>query len=204
MLPDDIEGLTPDLARRLLTSECDEMLLAYGQTFVTFSRLHAALGARWGGTDAPYIEEAIHDLKSASESMLTARPSYGQSNWDSLQAVEKVVKSCILEKKQAHKKIHQLADLFKLAETLGVPKVDASLIFQVQCSPSVRYDAGTVSKAKAFAAYTAALKICGDLAPTIRRTTANSTMNDYEFQLPDTKLRGLALRFTAPSPPFHL
>jgi hypothetical protein len=134
--------------------------------------------------------------------MLTARPSYGQSKWDSLQAVEKLIKSCILEKGKVHKNTHHLADLFALAEGLGVPKTDPSLIALVQCPPSVRYDAATVTKIEAFSAHGAALKICGDLALNVKRTTAHSEVSDYEFQFYHTKLRGLNLRHAPPAPPF--
>lgn len=204
LLVEDVEDLTPDLARRLSATECEAILKSYAQTFLTFSRLEACLGARRGGKDAPYVKEAMHDLRSSVASLMTSPPSYAQSKWESLQAVEKVVKSCILERGSTHEKHHKLSELFTLAESLGVPYTDPAMVASVQVSPGMRYDSSPVSKADAFSAHSAALTICGNLALVIKRTTAQSQVDDYEFPLHDISLRGLMLHFAAPAPPFIL
>jgi hypothetical protein len=119
LLVDDVGGLTPDLARRLPAIECEQILRAYGQMFLTFSRLETCLGARRGGTDAPFIKEAMHDLGISVDSLLTSRPDYGQAKWESLQAAEKFIKSCILEKGVEPKKTHNLSVLCAQAATAG-------------------------------------------------------------------------------------
>ena len=48
-------------------------------------------------------------------------PNYGQSNWASLQAAEKVIKSYILEKGGNHGRIHKLQQLCDAAAALGPP-----------------------------------------------------------------------------------
>ncbi len=202
LLEGGINGLTVDLAKALSEIECVDILKVCGQMFLAFTRLEAALGATRGGTDAPHIKEAMHDLLISADSLLTARPNYGQSKWESLQAVEKVVKSCILGKGGSPKFIHKLSELFKVAEDAGIPKIGAALIDAVQCSPSVRYDSTLVPKLEAVRAHHAALAICGELAPNIKKTTAQSEVEQYEFPLRDVSLHGLALHYAPPIPPF--
>jgi hypothetical protein len=97
LLDGDIEGLTPELARRLSPAECSEVLARYCRVFRAFAAMEGALAEPIGGEDALYMKEAINDLLEASECVLRRTPNYGQSNWASLQAAEKVIKSYILE-----------------------------------------------------------------------------------------------------------
>jgi hypothetical protein len=191
-----VQGLTPELARRLSPEECHGILTAYGQMFLTFSRLESALGAKHGTSDAPYITKAMHDLVGSTESLLTAPPNYGQSKWASLQAAEKTVKSCILEKGASHKKSHSLADLCADAVVVGVPLVDPALIARIECSPAVRYDSTLVGKDEAIAAHYAALTVCGELAPVVKRTKAESAVSKRELKSGDSVLTCLVLEYT--------
>ena len=203
VLDADIQGLTAELAVRLPLSECDEIRTAYGRMFLAFSKLEAALGSRYGLGAAPYIEEAVHDLRVSVESLLTSPPNYGQSKWESLQAVEKVVKSCILEKGGKPKNIHKLAELFADAELLGVPKCDGALISAIQCSPDVRYDSKLVTKAEAVEAHYAALILCGQLASVVRRTNAESAVNSWQWRTSkEFTLDVLTLGYGPPIAPF--
>ena len=155
-LPDgDIEGLTPELARRLSLAECSEVLARYCCVLRAFAAMEGALAERIGGEDAPYMKEAINDLLEASECVLRRTPNYGQSNWASLQAAEKVFKSYILETGGSHGRIHKLQQLCDAAAALGLPLLDPRLIAAIQCKPDVRYDAHLVSRDQAFAAYRA-------------------------------------------------
>jgi hypothetical protein len=202
LLEGEIDGLTVGLAKTLSTDECAEILKVYRQMFLAFTRLEAALGAHRGGTDAPYVKEAMHDLLISADSLIGARPNYGQSKWESLQAVEKIVKSCITEKGGKPRFIHKLAELFAVAESAGVPKIEPALIEAVQCSADVRYQSTLVPKLEAVKAHHAALAICGDLACGIKKTTALSEVDQYEFPLRGISLPGLALHYSPPAPPF--
>src|ERR1017187_9529862 len=108
LLDGSIEGLTRELAGRLSPAECGAILMRYDRMFQAFSAIEGALAARQGGDDAPYMKEALDDLWEAAECVLLRTPNYGQSNWASLQAAEKVLKSYILEKGGSHGKIHRL------------------------------------------------------------------------------------------------
>ena len=55
--------------------------------------MELALVNWFGHSDAPDIREALDDLRESSEMILLREPNYGQSNWASLQASEKVLKS---------------------------------------------------------------------------------------------------------------
>jgi hypothetical protein len=204
-LLESIEGLTPVLAARLSPDECSEMLKAYSRMYIAFSKLEAAQGSRYGGGDAPYVKEAVHDLIVSTESLLSSSPNYGLSKYASLQAVEKVLKSCIPEKGGTHKYSHNLTGLAAEAAKWGVPGVDAAQIAAVQCPAAVRYHSTLVAKGEAVAAHYAALTVCGQLAPILKGTTAQSDACDYEFALPDgAKLSGIRLGYVSPAPPFTL
>ena len=200
-----VEGLTPDLARRLSQPECDELLLRYKRAFGAFSSMEGALSARYGGRDAPYIKEAMDDLLDASESFLLRRPNYGQSNWASLQATEKVIKSYILEKGGTHGKIHRLNELCDAAYQVALPHVEATLIDAIQCKPDVRYDSASVSKDKALSAYEAALIVCAVTASLIKRTTAQVGIHDVNIRIGKSMtVNAIMLGHQPPAPPFFV
>ncbi len=179
LLAGKIEGVTLELASRLSQTECDSILKAYKRMFLAFAGLEASLGNRYGSTDAPYITEAMHDLRSSSQSMIGSRPNYGQAKWDSLQAVEKVVKSCIVEKGATPPRSHDVADLCRMAVRTGVPAVDPALIAFVQCPAAVRYTSTIVGKAEAIEAHYAAMTVCGELAPVIKKTAAEILCHEF-------------------------
>jgi hypothetical protein len=191
------------MAKLLSEDECKAILTAYGRMFLTFSRLEAALGKRAGKGDAPYIKEAMHDLIGSVGSLLTATPNYGQSKWSSLQAVEKVIKSCIREKNVIPKKLHSLADLYATALQLGAPQVDPALLSAVQCAPDVRYDSTLVQKMEALEAHYAALTVCVELADVVKRTTASSEMVRYEIRTSPTCAFDALMLCYAPSAPLR-
>jgi len=66
----------------------------------------------------------------------------------------------------------------------------------------VRYDSTLVKKREAVEAHYAALTTCGELAPIVKRTTAQSGVYDYEFALATNSLPGILLGYKSPEPPF--
>jgi hypothetical protein len=205
LLDGGIEGLTPELARRLSVAECGAILAKYRRMFVAFSNMEGALSSRYGGTDAPYVKEATDDLIQSSESVLLRTPNYGQSNYASLQAAEKMIKSYILGKGANHAKIHKLDELCDCASQLGLPAIDKALIEEIQCNADVRYDSTLVTKDKALSANEAALTVCGLAAPFIRRSTAQAATNSVDLSFNGGGLiDGLMLSYQPPAPPFFI
>ncbi len=191
---DHVVGLAPDLAASLSVEECNGVLEAYGQMFLTFSRLDGALDSRCQNTESALIREAIHDLILSVENLLTATPSYGRSKWSSLKATEKVVRSCIREMGHTVSHGHGLQDLCEVAERAGSPAIDRTLVAAVECSPSIRYDSTEISKEEALAAHYAALKICGNLALILQRRTTRSAVTPFRIQVSnELSLEGLKL-----------
>ena len=198
---DRVQDLTPHLARQLSIDECNRILDVYGRLFLAFSRMQAV-------ADATYIKEAIDDLNVSAESLIGRSPNYGQSNWASLQAVEKLIKSYILQQGATHANIHELAKLFAHAHSLGLPQVDSTIVDAIQCSTSVRYAAALVSKQKSVTAHYAALKVCGEIAPCLRkesrvsgfrRIPAESDIEMVKIRAPEGQmLDALALMFKPP------
>jgi hypothetical protein len=171
--------------------------------FEAFTAMEACLSFRYGGTDAPYIKEAMDDLLQSSESVLLRGPNYGQSNWASLQATEKVIKSYILEKGGIPAKIHKLSELIEHASQLGLPAIGHSLIQAIQCDPNVRYDSALVTKHNALAAHEAALMICGTAAKLMKRSTATAAVRKVQMHInPDVRVGALMLEYHPASPPF--
>ncbi|MGD0498032.1 MAG: hypothetical protein ABSC23_06310 [Bryobacteraceae bacterium] len=203
LLDGSIEGLTPELARRLSLAECGEILIRYFRVFCAFAAMEGALAARHAGQDAAYMKEATNDLLEASECMLRRTPNYGQSNWAALQATEKVIKSYILEKGGSHGKIHKLDELCACASTLGLPSPNPTMISAIQCKPDVRYDAWLVNKDQALAAYDAALIVCAETARYIRRSTAQASITQVRIRIGGNEpVSGLMLGYQPATPPF--
>lgn len=135
--------------------------------------------------------------------MLRRTPNYGQSNWASLQAAEKVIKSYILEKGEGHGRIHKLDELSACAASLGLPALDPQIIAAIQCKPEVRYDTRLVSKDQAMAAYNAALIVCAATAKYIRRNTAQASIAQVRIRVGGNEpVEGLMLGYQPAAPPF--
>jgi hypothetical protein len=200
---DIVEGLTPELARRLSPADCAAILTRYRRLFCAFAAMEGALAGRYGGEDAPYMKEAMNDLLEASECILRRTPNYGQSNWASLQASEKCLKSYILEKGGSHGKTHHIQLLSEYAATLGLPALDPQSIAAIQCRPDVRYDAPLVSRDKALAGYDAALMVCAEASKHIIRTTAQASIGQVWIRIgANEPMDGLMLAYHPPAPPF--
>lgn len=111
-----------------------------------------------------FVSEARADIGQSVELLCAPEPQYGPSKWASLQAVEKFLKAYIANQGQAPKYIHELPELAKAAESLGLPAVDRAQLGFVQCAASVRYDRASVNKADAVKAHGAAISICAEIS----------------------------------------
>ena len=199
-----IDGLTAELADRLTDSDCRKILNQYRRAFRALAQMELALVEWFGHSDAPYIREAMDDLRASSEMILLREPNYGQSNWASLQATEKVLKSFILEMGGSPAKTHRLDELCRAAQALGLTTVRRSLVDSIQCSPDVRYNSRAVPQNKALNAYHAALVICAAASKHVTRSTARSgVVGRVHFELPGgSLLDGIILGHSPPVPPF--
>jgi hypothetical protein len=195
LLNGSIDGLTQNLAQRLSDADCTNILKAYRRMFLAFTGLEAALGA-------PYIKEAMDDLTVSADALLLRKPNYGQSQWSSLQAAEKVIKSFLFQKNGTHRKSHDLNDLCVDASAVGLPTIDAELILAIQCKPDVRYDSTLVTKPGAIAAHEAALVVCGTIAPFVNNDSSFAGACDVFLPMPrKTIVPALMLWHTGPRPP---
>ena len=64
LLDGEIEGLTPELARRLSPAECSEVLARYCRVFRAFAPMEGSLAGRIGGEDGPYMKRQSRPFES--------------------------------------------------------------------------------------------------------------------------------------------
>jgi hypothetical protein len=107
--------------------------------------------------------ELTVDLDTAVYYLISPIPECGLSKWSSLQAAEKTIKGFIRLKGETPPKTHILNTLLNQAERLCLPKLDSSLVNNVQCKPDVRYDE-PVELSDAVNAYQSSVKICHQVA----------------------------------------
>jgi hypothetical protein len=100
---------------------------------------------------------------------LTSRPAdFGLSRWESLQAVEKLLKAALAKRNHTFptsgKDGHNLKVLARMTKAVGVVVPEDSLLVRIQCPASVRYNA-SVSSAEALEAHYASLEATSTLGP---------------------------------------
>ena len=156
-LLESLSGVTPDFVKTLVAQDCERMLQVYERAFLGLSRVEDACAA-------PLVKEAKDDLYTSAQQLAGQNPNYGFSRFSSLLAVEKLLKS-FLKSKGDSKWGHSLNELATKAHSLGLPPIRASLLSDVQCSASVRYESSSVNKDEALKAHYAALSLSSDIAP---------------------------------------
>jgi HEPN domain-containing protein len=141
-----VEGLTPDLARKIDKS---------GQ----FHILNKVIkGIHLGQMMEQYIEiffikEAKGDLIQSVDSLFQHKPLCGLSKWGSLQFTEKIIKSFLKNKKESFPKTHNLSELINLLVKYNIKNLDFIDINHIQCSPDVRYNSELVKFSEAVQAH---------------------------------------------------
>ena len=163
-----IDGVTPALAMRVSEDERKEILRVYSIMSAAFAGLDNVRAVQ-GQANSPYIKEATDDLKVSVDSCLQRNPNYGQSKWASLQAAEKMIKSCIGKFGGTVKFNHDLSQQCANLTTASGVMVESRLVTAIQCKAEVRYDSKLVDKAGALAAHYAALEVCGALAQVLAK-----------------------------------
>jgi hypothetical protein len=154
-------GVTSAYSRSLTLDERNHVLETVSKTEIWSSRVGDA------GAQA-YIPEGRADLRTSVDQMMLHEPQFGPSKWASLQAVEKFLKAYIKQQGSEPEFTHKLADLADAAESLGLLALKRLSVSLIQCSPSVRYEASSVTKAEAVKAHEAAISICADIATQLK------------------------------------
>jgi hypothetical protein len=148
-----IKDATPALLCSLDEKELDDLAELIIQQYEMFNTINSLSLPR----------ELTVDLDTAASCLMSPIPECGLSKWSSLQAAEKTIKGFIRLKGETSPKTHILNTLLNQAERLSLPKLDSSIVNNVQCKPDVRYDE-PVELSNAVNAYHSAVKICHHVA----------------------------------------
>ncbi len=148
-----IKDATPALLYSLDEKELDDLAEVIIEPYEMFNNINSLSLPR----------ELTVDLDTAVYYLISPIPECGLSKWSSLQAAEKTIKGFIRLKGETPPKTHILNTLLNQAERLGLPKLDSSLVNNVQCKPDVRYDE-PVELSDAVNAYQSSVKICHQVA----------------------------------------
>lgn len=160
-LMEGIVGLPGDVAKSLYDADREVVLRAYCRGQLAFFWLTRARYHR-------FIREALNDCSTAVQHLLGIPPGLGVSRWASLQAVEKVLKSYLHYAGASFPTRgasgHNLSSLAELVIQAGGPSIAPEDIARVQCSASVRYDAGNLTPEDTLAAHHACLDVVDGVA----------------------------------------
>jgi hypothetical protein len=147
-----VKDVTPALLwsvpREMLEILCRQMVGHY-QAFVVMDRT-------W--------QHWTPDLNESVEHILSRHDEFGQSRWSSLQAAEKVLKAYIRDRGGNPPNIHNLQKLATLANSVGLPQADTTLIGRIQCEAAVRYGEVEVKLENAVDSLHAAIELCGQIS----------------------------------------
>lgn len=157
-----IEDFPESLAQQLSDAECQHVL----QTF--FGLLECMTAIEYF-RDAPYWSEIRADISAAVGHLFAIPPHAGQSKWASCQAAEKLIKSLLKLRSVPFPKSHDLAELAKLANSVGL-RLGTPLLASVSAPPAVRYGEVAVSIRAAVDAHHAALVIGKHISAVARGT----------------------------------
>lgn len=155
---DYIVGLTTAVGLQLCPEECAQLLNVYCRAYICFARIEDVSKAR-------YIPEVISDFRTSAAELVAANPNFGLSKWQSLQAVEKALKSYLSLRLPNVPRTHDLRQLAELCSNAGLLKLPERLISLVECNADVRYNSTGVKKSEAVLANHAAMDLCGLVAP---------------------------------------
>lgn len=155
-----IEQCPPALASSLTEAEQDEVLRLFMLGFGALNKMsqHAEIAL---------VRHALSDHDAAVAYLTAATASPNQSKWASLQASEKMFKAYIASRKKAFPRTHNLRTLATVAAPLGLGGFTLPQLDLIQCDPSIRYDATSVSREDAVSAHQTSLHVSGRIAEAI-------------------------------------
>lgn len=149
---DSLAGLPDGLARALTEEECEDTLEAFLVGRAAYTRLSRSRREGLLALVRGNLEAAVAHLSG------NVRQA-GLSQWESLQAAEKVLKAYIEAVVGSYKHGHKLSDFETQAVKAGLPPMDPAWLPAIQCSAGVRYGEVVVSLKQAVAAHHASLRV---------------------------------------------
>lgn len=133
-----------------------------------FVKSYTALQQLESIADKPFIKEAMADLQSATNYILSKSPQYGLSKWSSLQFAEKLLKSFLKLKDLPIPKHHDLIKIAQVAQQMGLVISNLDILSKIQCTAGVRYGEVEVTLEEAITAHHAALELIMQLSDQIK------------------------------------
>ena len=141
-----VEGLTPDLARKIDKSGQLHILNKVKKGIYLGQLMEQHI-------EVLYIKEAKGDLIQSVDLLFQQKPLCGSSKWGSLQFAEKIIKSFLINKNESFPKTHNLSELINLLGRYNLKNLDSIDLNHIQCSPDVRYNSELVERSEAVQAH---------------------------------------------------
>ncbi len=145
----------PDGLRSSL--QCDELRQVFNDYIDRFTHSSFVDGVY----QQPLVSDAQSDLIASVDHILSVRPHFGNSQWSSLQAAEKMMKAMLRVLGSDPPNTHNLSKLNAMLANHAIPQAPLELLDSIQCSPGVRYGEVQVAQDEAVDAHIAALQVCG-------------------------------------------
>lgn len=160
---DCIEGLQPGLSKELSEQELQWLASDIHRLTLEFNSIETLFEKGFG-------PQAQTDLEASIDCVLRRPPEYGVSRWNSLQAVEKFLKTYLQEKGRSFPKGrdgHDLHKLAALANDVCCGGLLPGMLNAVQCGTGVRYGEEPSTREQAVLAHKMAGLICWKIARTL-------------------------------------
>jgi hypothetical protein len=157
---DSIQDFTKDFALSLTSEEVVKVSVAFVSAMGAFMPLRAI-------EDVKYVSEALGNFDAATSHLMEHKPQFGLSKWESLQAVEKLLKAYIDLNGGVIERTHSLQKLFDIANKFGLPFPPEGYLADLQCPAGVRYGEIVVSEKDAVIAQRISLELSEVIAQCI-------------------------------------
>lgn len=143
-----VEGATAYFLNSLTNDELDEIKQLFGFGYDAYQEMEVL------------PSEALADIEIAINQIMQPKPEPGLSKWASLQTAEKTLKAFIKKQNASFPFKHNLDELEKQCQALGMPPLPTGLLAKIQCPAGVRYGEVSVTLTEAIVAHQASLKVC--------------------------------------------
>lgn len=147
-----IDGMTTAIAAQIQPTEAGALLRQFVDALDAFNRLNTL-------TANNYVTAALEDMRVSVDSLTDRNPHFGQSQWASLQATEKLLKAFTDVAGGRVLRSHDLKQIAQEAERCGLPKIPEPVVRVIQCAPGARYGESATARERALAAHQSAIEI---------------------------------------------
>ncbi|MCK0098075.1 HEPN domain-containing protein [Qipengyuania sp. S6317L1] len=153
-----LDDITPARAKRLSDRALRDIAEAFAIAYPAASTLTSS--------SHKLISIARGDAQAAVTNLMAMEQRYGESRWASLQAAEKTIKAAIELTGAKFEQTHNLQKLYDQLTAAGI-KFDArSLIYNLQCWPSIRYGEDPSTREQALLAHRSSLELVNSIRET--------------------------------------